>query len=138
MNDIRVKAIVALRAADRVLLAEGYDTVKAKSFFRAPGGAVEFGETAADAAIREIREELGIDLGQPHQIGVIESRFMCEGEPGHEIVFVFEAPWPGTPGAADCVRGTESDGVEFECRWVPPGDLATLNVVPEGFVELLS
>jgi ADP-ribose pyrophosphatase YjhB (NUDIX family) len=138
VSTIRVKAIVALQAGNQVLLAEGYDTVKAKSFFRALGGEVEFGETAAAAAARELREELGIEVGEPRQIGVIESLFTCEGEPGHEIVFVFEAAWPETQCTADCVIGTESDGVQFECRWIPLGDLATLNVVPEGFIELLN
>lgn len=42
-----------------------------KGMYDLPGGFVDFGETAYQAAIREIKEELGIDIGQ-HQLQLTE------------------------------------------------------------------
>jgi ADP-ribose pyrophosphatase YjhB (NUDIX family) len=60
-----------------------------QGYHRLVGGGVEFGETARDAVIREVREELGATLVEPEQIGVLENLFELDGAPGHEVVFVF-------------------------------------------------
>ncbi|GAA4120572.1 hypothetical protein GCM10022415_22420 [Knoellia locipacati] len=57
-------------------------------FHRLVGGGVEPGETARDAAIREVHEELGAGLVDVELLGVLENIFELDGEPGHEVVFV--------------------------------------------------
>lgn len=37
-----------------------------------PGGGIDFGETRADAVTREVREELGVDLGSTEELGTID------------------------------------------------------------------
>ena len=49
------------------------------------------GEAAVDAVRREIREELRAEISNPVRIGVLENIFMCAGQPGHELVVVFDA-----------------------------------------------
>lgn len=141
-HSIRPVAVVVLRQGGQVLLCEGYDRVKARTFLRAPGGGIEFGETAADATRREIREEFDIELAELRLLGVLENLFTLEGNQGHEIVFVFEATWPAQVPMTDVVDGCESDGVPFTARWYA---LASLHdqpnidgeVVPPGFLPLL-
>ena len=60
-----------------------------RDFHRLVGGSVELGELAVDAVVREIGEELGTTLLEPRLLGVLENLFVYEGEPGHEIVFVY-------------------------------------------------
>jgi len=60
-----------------------------RPFHRLVGGAVELGERSVDAVVREIGEELGTTFLQPRLLGVLESIFVFEGEPGHEVVFVY-------------------------------------------------
>src|SRR4029077_20578498 len=88
---IRVKAFVVVRRPDgSMLVGENTDPTTGVLFHRPLGGSVEFGERAVDAIVREIREELGCGLVEPVLLGVIENRFSYDGEPGHDVVFVFE------------------------------------------------
>ncbi|MEO7269310.1 MAG: NUDIX domain-containing protein [Knoellia sp.] len=58
-------------------------------YHRLIGGGVEFGETSLEAVVREVREELGATLTDPSLLGVLENHFELDGEPGHEVVFVY-------------------------------------------------
>lgn len=86
-------AVVVRDGADgpHLLVERGHDPVKGESYFRVPGGGVEFGERAADALRRELREELAAELDGVELLGVLENLFTYAGRPGHEIVFVFRA-----------------------------------------------
>ncbi len=87
---IRVIAICAIRSEKGILVFEGFDSVKGTFFYRPLGGGVEPGETSEAAVIREILEEVGQELTALRLLDVIENIFVLEGEPRHEIVFVYE------------------------------------------------
>jgi 8-oxo-dGTP pyrophosphatase MutT (NUDIX family) len=91
VSGIRLIAIGLFRQGTRILVAPGYDEVKRERFHRPLGGAIEFGESAAEALRREIREELGLEIHDPVRLAVLENRFEYRGRPGHEIVFVFDS-----------------------------------------------
>ncbi|MEJ7757457.1 MAG: NUDIX domain-containing protein [Nocardioidaceae bacterium] len=80
-------------ANDHVAVALFDDPTKSpRHFHRLVGGSVLLGEKAADAARREVREEIGIDLlDLGAALGVLENVFDYRGEAGHEVVFVFAA-----------------------------------------------
>lgn len=64
-----------------------------------PGGFIDYGESAEDAAVREIREETGIEVENLRQFGVYsdparDPRF-------HTLTVVFTATSTGTPLAGD-------------------------------------
>jgi ADP-ribose pyrophosphatase YjhB (NUDIX family) len=89
---IRVKAFVVVRnvALTHHAVWRGDDPTKEPpSFHRLLGGSVEFGERSVDTAVREMREELGIDLDEPRLLGTFENIYDYRGEDGHEIVFVY-------------------------------------------------
>ncbi|MDT3444319.1 NUDIX domain-containing protein [Pseudofrankia sp. BMG5.37] len=80
-----------MRRGDDLLVYEGKDRATGDRIFRPLGGGVEFGETAAEAVHRELREELDAELTNVELLGVLENIFRWEGRPHHEIAFVFGA-----------------------------------------------
>lgn len=63
---------------------------KTKDYYFLPGGHVEFGETARDALIRELNEELIISIKDVSLIGGMEDIFTKEnGKKHHDINLFF-------------------------------------------------
>ena len=106
-----------------MLVFEGFDQVKNKSFFRPLGGGIKFGESGAEALQREIKEEIGYQIEDTRYLGLIESRFMLRGEPGHEIVLVYSSRFTNIEiYSKQNILGHESDGSEIKVRWVEISD----------------
>ena len=74
--------VCVFRHRTRILVARGFDDVKNEAFLRPLGGAVEFDEMVLDALRREIREELGVEISDPVQLGVLENVFTYRGPLG--------------------------------------------------------
>jgi 8-oxo-dGTP pyrophosphatase MutT (NUDIX family) len=54
------------------------------------GGGIEFGEHSEEAIHREIMEEIGAEAKDLVYLGTLENIFTFDGEPGHEIVQVYD------------------------------------------------
>jgi len=137
---IRPLALVLVRRDDgAILAAPGFDHVKKQRFYRPLGGGIEFGEPAEDAARRELQEELGAELTDVRLLGTFENLFTYQGQPGHELIWLYEARFTdSTLYERDVVIADES-GSKFEVHWVPfetfQGGEALL--YPDGLFDLL-
>ena len=87
---IRTVAIALIRRGDQIFVAEGFDSKSQTHFYRALGGGVEFGETSWEGLVREFQEEMSTEIVHIKHLGCLENIFECYGNPGHEIVFVYE------------------------------------------------
>ncbi len=115
---IRVIAVCVFRRGDSILVYEAFDSVKGSPYYRALGGGVEPGETTQAAVAREIDEELGLEVIGLRLLGVLENRFVCDGEPGHEIVFVYDGRFRDeSVHQRESLPVTESDGELLTARW---------------------
>jgi 8-oxo-dGTP pyrophosphatase MutT (NUDIX family) len=131
---IRPIAIAVVRDAKGALLVtSAVDPTTGRTFARPPGGGIDPGELAADAVVRELQEELGVDAAAPRLLGVLEHRFAFGGRAGHEHVFVFAVEMP-----ADASLPSTTDA-GHPVWWLPAARFtaAELDLVPAGLLELL-
>jgi len=115
-------AAVVLDDAGRVLMIQRTDN----DFWAIPGGAQEIGETTTEAAVREIREETGLDVEVTSLVGIYsDPRHVIaydDGEVRQEFSICFRArPIGGQP-----TPSSESKQV----YWIEPTHLADLTIHP--------
>jgi 8-oxo-dGTP pyrophosphatase MutT (NUDIX family) len=89
-GEIRVLALGIIQDGDRIFISQGYDPVKQKTFYRAMGGGVDFGETSLEALKREFQEEIQAELTNIKYLGCQENIFVFNGNQGHEILQIFK------------------------------------------------
>jgi len=126
---------------DHLLFAAGYDEVKQQTFYRALGGAIEFGESASDAVVRELAEETGRRIELCAALGVVENRFTYRGAPGHEIVFEYVATFAPGAAPADLAPIICNEGAyTFQAVWLPLAEVlgGTHRTYPEGLSARLA
>ncbi len=136
---IRVIALCVFQRDGRVLVFEGYDSVKGTYFYRPLGGGVEAGETSHAAGAREIKEELGLHVVDLKFLGVLENIFTLDGAPKHEIVFVYDGRFADeTVYAREALHGQEANGAPLRASWRALDSFDEQHrLVPEGLRELL-
>jgi len=109
----------------KVLLCRG----KGASSTYLPGGHIEFGETGAEALVREMKEETGLDSTAGKLLGVVESSFLQHGERHCEINLVYEL------SIENCDVAAQEDWIGFE--WCPLSGLDAANLLPTDIRRLI-
>jgi 8-oxo-dGTP pyrophosphatase MutT (NUDIX family) len=108
----RVVALALIRrpGTREILVSNSRDEFAGVRFQRPFGGGVDFGERGDEALRRELAEELGIELGKARLIGAVENLFVFEGQPGHEILLLYETEFAD----ASLYEKDRFEGVEAE------------------------
>lgn len=135
--------LVLLDADERVLMVRGHDIDDpARSWWFTVGGGIERGETAAEAAVRELREEAGLVIDVAGVVGPVAARsaafdFARQTVRQDEEFFLARIETPGpvvTDGWSEVERAFMDD-----VRWLDLDTLAavTEEVFPAGLVDLV-
>lgn len=139
IRTIAICVILHRDHTDRIIVAEGYDPVKAQTFYRPLGGRIEFGELSRDTVVRELREEIEAEVTSLRYLGTLENIFTYNGEAGHEIVLVYTGNF-ADPRLYDTeqIHGRGDSGEAFDVVWKPLSDFnGQTPLYPEGLMELL-
>ncbi|MGO0055378.1 NUDIX hydrolase [Streptococcus suis] len=107
-------------------------TKDSKGRYYTIGGAIVVNETAQDAAVREVKEELGVDNRVNQLAFVVENQFTHEGIDFHNIEFHFIVE-PIGEMPEEMIEGK----LKQPCEWIALDNLVNLDVVPVFLAEEL-
>ena len=116
---IRVSAAVVTDAAGRALVVRKTGTIA----FMQPGGKPEPGESAAQALVRELAEEIGVSVAEGDLLPMGTFETDAANEPGHRVI-------------ADAFRRElEPDAARLsgeieELRWITSADVDGIVLAP--------
>jgi len=124
---IAAAGIVCLRGDDVLLVRRGTPPLQGQ--WSLPGGRIEWGERAADAALRELKEETGCDARLIGLIDVVDGLMSSRAAPAsgapwaHYVLIDYAAVWTsGEPEASDDA---------CEAGFFAPEDIAPLGLWSE-------
>ena len=118
MDDVRVEVVAAIvHRNGKILITRRLDHVHLAGLWEFPGGKVEAGESWEGALLREIREELGMEIAVGPEIFTIEHDYPTRSVRLH---FFNCTVIQGEPQPLDV----------SDLRWVTPAQLADFEFPP--------
>ena len=132
-------AVVDVRRGSDMLVQRGREPRTGEQFHRLLGGGIERGETAVEAVVRELDEEVGAHLQDVRLLGWLENIFTFDGRQGHEIVAVLSGTIRQPELLARDDLGT-IPGSASTVHWVPAAEAlgGPVPLYPEGLAALLA
>ena len=101
-----------------------------------PGGHVKIGETAAEALIREFKEETGADVVCTRQIWTEECFWQWRGKSAHTLIFYYLIELCEDyyfPDISTPVQQKDNSGVVL--GWMPIEELKSVKIYPSFLAE---
>lgn len=130
MKTVLVSAVAMVDADGRVLLNQRPEGKHLAGMWEYPGGKVEAGESPEAALIREIREELGVELCTHcfAPLGFVSHAY----EHFHLLMLLYVAHrWEGIPQSREQQALTWKRPSEMRSMPMPPADVPLIHVLEE-------
>lgn len=112
--------MIVLDDENRILMVRQHH--QERYVWTVPGGAIEPGETSVDAAVREVKEETGLDVAVDRMIWHVEQ--LLEGKEPRFVNIFLAAVTGGSLSVGTDPERQEDDQVIEEVRFMSKSDLA--------------
>ncbi len=108
-------------------------------YYHLPGGHVEIGETSADALLREIQEETGMEIALDKLVVVHEQFYQKKDGANHSVIFYYLAKPQGKVKTENSVRMEQgrTKMIKNELRWVTRDELKQIDLRPNLIKDLI-
>ncbi len=137
---VRVALCVVRRDDGALLVARRLRRGQAATLLPAAGRRDRVRRTAAEAARRELSEEIGAEVTDLRLITTLENLFTYRGTQGHELVWAFEGRFADASMYETEVVICDEGGANFEAHWVPLDVFVRgeAPLYPDGLLEALT
>lgn len=138
-NDIKFKVRVSgIIIINNKLLVDKYNETK----YCLPGGYVELGETTEEGLIREIKEEVNIDVNIDSFMGIIENFFYGRN---NEYTQALDFYYKVSPKDINDINLNDYEYIEndkgfiikHEFKWIDINELDKFNLVPDNLIDII-
>lgn len=126
-GSFKLRVCGVVQVGDKILI----DNCDNAPFWGYPGGHVELGESTREAAVREVKEETGVDAEIIKNLASIQLFFTREdGKPFHEIGFYYLMKANIEPKNLTIEENDKGKLRKHQFRWVTKEELKNLDVRP--------
>lgn len=138
-REVRPIAICIFYNNGKILVLEGFDKVKNEFFYRPLGGGIEFGEYGKQTVKREIMEEIQAEVIDIKFLTSFENIYVLNGDPGYEIVLVYNGVLVDKSLYDKNLIGKEDDHSEFNAYWKSLAEIKQENrpLYPDGLYDYI-
>lgn len=145
MSDLKPRAVaLGIVLRDGAVLMEklyGEHEHCTGTFYRPPGGGIEYREHSRDAVVREMREELDAEVEVLEYLGCVEHVLGTEEDGLHELLQIYHVRFlDESLYARDDLRILDNGITDNPAVWVPIAEFPQLarQLYPLGIDELLA
>jgi 8-oxo-dGTP pyrophosphatase MutT (NUDIX family) len=136
---IRPIAASVIRDRNRILVWEDHNPATGEVVAVPLAGGIEFGETGAEAARRELKEEIGATATRVDYLGLIEDIFEWNGTQRHELYLIYDVDLADrSVYEVEEIEVDEGGRDVYRAKWRPLSELIdSVRLVPDGLLELI-
>ena len=133
-GSFKLRVCGVVQVGDKILI----DNCDNAPFWGYPGGHAELGESTREAAVREVKEETGVDAEIIKNLASIQLFFTREdGKPFHEIGFYYLMKANIEPKNLTIEENDKGKLRKHQFRWVTKEELKNLDVRPTELKEVI-
>jgi len=131
-NDDSFVGVIVMNSDGKILISKRIENPEKPfpGYFQPVGGHIDPGEGAVEAAIREVREEIGVDISATLELLFQYKAEDEEGNPGFGDVFIYIAK-------SDSFENMEPEKIDGDWFWIEPSELVNYHPLVPALIKLM-